>query len=168
MLRAALPDGPGMCPATGLRTPDPPDEGGPCRWSTRIDSVPRAPASPSRAHLARTGERLAAAHLVELHGLELLALNHRVAVEDVRGELDVIARDRRTGLLVICEVKSRSAQASGGALAKLGWRQQTRIRRMTAVLLATGFLAAGRVRFDLVAVDVAGSRAALTHLEDAW
>ncbi len=157
-----------MCPTTGLRTPDPPDEGGSCRWSRRIDSGPRAPAAPSRTRLARTGERLAAAHLVEVHGLELVALNHRVAVEDVRGELDVIACDRRTGLLVICEVKSRSARAPGGALVTLGWRQQARIRRMTAVLLATGVLNAGRVRFDLVAVDVVGSRAELTHLEDAW
>jgi putative endonuclease len=132
---------------------------------------------PSRTRLARSGERLAATHLVEAHGLEVVALNRRVAVEDVRGELDVVARDPRTGMLVICEVKSRSARAPGGALASLGSKQQARIRRMAAVLLATGELRAARVRFDLVAIDVAttgsgaggvGGRAELTHLADAW
>jgi putative endonuclease len=128
--------------------------------------------------LARSGERLAAVHLVEVHGLDLVGLNHRVAVEDVRGELDVVARDRRTGLLVICEVKSRTGRSSGGALVTLGAQQQARIRRMTAVLLATGVLRGSQVRFDLVAVDVstaasgasgfAGGRAELIHLADAW
>jgi Holliday junction resolvase-like predicted endonuclease len=117
-----------------------------------------------------------------VHGLELVALNHRVAVEDVRGELDVVARDRRSGLLVICEVKSRTGRSSGrtagGALETLGPQQQARIRRMTAVLLATGALRGSRVRFDLVAVDVStsapgagastGGRAELVHLADAW
>ncbi len=167
-----------MCPRTGLLSPDAADDDRSCRWSARIDSEPRAPAAPSRTRLARTGERLAAVHLVEVHGLELLALNHRVAVEDVRGELDVVARDRRSGLLVICEVKSRTGRSSEGALATLGLRQQARIRRMTAVLLATGALRATSVRFDLVAVDVPSSppgpgggmagRAELTHLSDAW
>jgi putative endonuclease len=128
--------------------------------------------------LARSGERLAAVHLVEVHGLELVALNHRVAVEDVRGELDIVARDRRSGLLVVCEVKSRTGRAHGGSVVTLGARQQARIRRMTAVLLATGSLRATGVRFDLVAVDVpssapggggaAAGRAVLRHLADAW
>jgi putative endonuclease len=128
--------------------------------------------------LARSGERLAAVHLVEVHGLEIVALNHRVAVEDVRGELDIVARDRRSGLLVVCEVKSRTGRAPGGSIVTLGVRQQARIRRMTGVLLATGSLRATRVRFDLVAVDVpssapgggrgAAGRAELLHLADAW
>ena len=163
-----------MCPRTGLLTPD---DDRSCRWASRIDGAPRGPAVPSRTRLARSGERLAAAHLVEAHRLEVVALNRRVAFEDVRGELDVIARDPRTGLLVICEVKSRSARAPGGALVTLGPKQQSRIRRMTAVLLATGDLRATRIRFDLVAIDVAptapgaggvGSRAELTHIADAW
>ena len=168
-----------MCARTGLLSPD---DGRPCRWAARIDDVPRGPAAPSRTRLARSGERLAATHLAGAHGLEIVALNHRVAMEDVRGELDVIARDPRIGLLVVCEVKSRSGRMSGGALGAMSPRQQARIRRMTAVLLATGELRARRVRFDLVAVDVTCSgaartrgvgglaveRADLTHLADAW
>jgi putative endonuclease len=165
-----------MCPRTGL---PPPDDDRSCRWSSRIDNGPHGRAVPARTRLARSGERLAAAHLVAVHGLELVALNHRVSLEDVRGELDVVARDPRTGLLVVCEVKSRSGRAAGGALVTLGRQQQARIRRMTAVLLATGALHAARVRFDLVAVDVPTSaagpggggpvgRAELVHLADAW
>jgi Holliday junction resolvase-like predicted endonuclease len=108
----------------------------------------------------------------------VLALNHRIAVEDVRGELDVVAFEPRTRLLVVCEVKARSDRAGGsgrgrgpgGALVALGPRQQARIRRMTAVLLASGTLRASRVRFDLVAVDVSSTsgRAELAHVADAW
>jgi len=127
-------------------------------------------AATSRTWLARLGERWAAGHLAEHHALEILACNYRVAVEDLRGELDVIALDRRSRLLVVCEVKTRSTRTRGGALVALGMRQQIRIRRMTAVLLANGALRASRVRFDLVAIDLdpAGLGAELVHVVDAW
>jgi len=156
-----------MSARTGLLNPD---HDGPCRWAARLDGGSRGPVAPARTRLARAGERLAAQHLMEAHGLEILALNHRVSIEDVRGELDVIARNVRSGLLVICEVKARARRSPGGALDALGPRQQARIRRMTAVLLATGALRGSRVRFDLVAVDLTrdGERAELIHLADAW
>ena len=125
-----------------------------------------------RVALARAGERLAAAHLVEAHGLTIVATNLRVALEDLRGELDVVAHDERTGLLVVCEVKSRTRATGAGASEALGARQQVRIRRMTSVLLAQRRLHARRVRFDLVAVDLgvpsAGASATLLHHAGAW
>jgi len=131
-----------------------------------------APVALSRAALGRAGERLACEHLVEVHGLVLVATNLRVAVEDLRGELDVVMRDPGSGTLVVCEVKTRSGHTAGGASAAFGPRQQARIRRMTAVLLARGQLAGRRVRFDLVTVDVAAARtgadARLAHLPNAW
>jgi putative endonuclease len=148
-----------------------PDHDGPCRWAARIEGASRGSVAPARTRLARAGERLAAGHLTDVHGLEVLALNHRVSIEDVRGELDVIARDVRSGLLVICEVKARARRSTGGgALDALGPRQQARIRRMATVLLATGALRGSRVRFDLVAVDLNrdGQRAELVHLVGAW
>jgi putative endonuclease len=152
---------------TGLLTPD---HGRSCRWTGRLDTVPRNPAAPSRTRLARSGERLAATHLADVHGLDILVLNHRIAIEDLRGELDVVALDRRSRLLVVCEVKARSGRTTGGAVTALGVRQQARIRRMTAVMLATTTLRASGVRFDLVAVDVTGSdgRAEFVHLPGAW
>jgi putative endonuclease len=125
-----------------------------------------------RAALGRAGEELALAHLTQIHGLVPIATNLRVAVEDLRGELDVVVYDPRSQTLVVCEVKTRTGGAAGGALVALGPRQQVRIRRMTAVLLASGRLRGRRVRFDLVTVDVAtprtGSDARLSHVPDAW
>lgn len=125
-----------------------------------------------RAGLGRAGERLALVHLADVHGLVPVATNLRVAVEDLRGELDVIMRDPCSATLVVCEVKTRSGHGAGGALLALGPRQQARIRRMTAYLLASGRLCGRRVRFDLITVDVETSRpgaaARLGHVPDAW
>lgn len=154
------------------------DASGCCRWT-----APRPlAAARGRQAFARFGEQLAAAHLAQDHALELLGTNLRVAREDLRGELDVVAHDPRSGLLVVCEVKSRSQRDAGGALETLGARQQARIRRMTGVLLADGRLRAREVRFDLVTLDLAtldratldratldvGREALLVHHAGAW
>ena len=173
VLELELPDGRTMRDRTGLLTPD---DDRSCRWTARVDDVALCAAVPSRTRLARSGERLAASHLAEHHGLEVLALNHRVAVEHVRGELDIVAFEARRRLLVVCEVKARSSRASGGASVALSARQQLRIRRMTAVMLSTGRLRVAQVRFDLVAVDLVGpggyaepgGRADLVHFPDAF
>ena len=121
---------------------------------------------------ARAGERLAAAHLLTGHGLALVATNLRVSVEGLRGELDVVVTDGRTGLLVVCEVKSRTAATGAGAAETLSPRQQQRIRRMTGLLLANRTLVARGVRFDLVTVDRpargTGASVTLRHLAGAW
>ena len=138
----------------------------PCRISVPAVEVT------GRVALARAGERLAAEHLVAAHGLTIVAMNLRVALEDLRGELDVVAHDERTGLLVVCEVKARTRATGAGASEALGARQQARLRRMTSVLLAQRRLRARRVRFDLIAVDLVASRAdapaTLHHHAGAW
>lgn len=145
-----------------------------CARIVRLDADDSAPARAAlgRAALGRAGERLALTHLVQVHGLVLVATTLRVAVEDLRGELDVVVRDPRSGTLVVCEVKTRTGSVAGGALAAFGPRQQARIRRMTAVLLASGQLQGRRIRFDLITVDVAspqpGADVRLDHLPDAW
>jgi putative endonuclease len=137
-----------------------------CTWTAACSG------STDRAALARAGEGIAAAHLADVHGLAPVAMNLRVAVEELRGELDVVMRDARSGLLVVCEVKTRTGASGAGALEALGARQRARIRRMTAVLLADGTLRARGVRFDLVTIDVAapgrGGAAAVRHLAGAW
>ena len=138
----------------------------PCR--TAVDAVDVT----DRAALARATERLAADHLVAAHGLTIVATNLRVALEDLRGELDVVAQDPVTGLLVVCEVKARTGATGAGASETLGARQQGRIRRMTSVLLAQRTLRARQVRFDLVTVDLGAPRhctsATLRHHAGAW
>jgi Holliday junction resolvase-like predicted endonuclease len=111
-----------------------------------------------RARLGARGEQLAAFHLVHHDGLEVIARNWRVVLDELRGELDVVARDPHDGTVVVCEVKTRrGAAARDGAVAALGPRQQARIRRMVGVLLATGELRARAVRFDLIALDLAAT-----------
>jgi Holliday junction resolvase-like predicted endonuclease len=138
-----------------------------CRWDTSLADVG------GRIALARSGEQAAARHLERDHGLVTIAQNLRVAVETLRGELDVVAEDRTRGLLVICEVKTRTTGPTRpGAVEVLAPRQRARIRRMAAVLLADGTLQARRVRFDLVTVDATPGRAVRTascqHLAGAW
>jgi Holliday junction resolvase-like predicted endonuclease len=133
---------------------------------------------PSSGPLGRAGEAAAAVHLVEVHGLELVARNWRIALDELRGELDLVLREPWSGTLVVCEVKSRTRAATrDGAAATLGPRQQARIRRLTGVFLAMGPVRAPRVRFDLVALDLSvgapggqgrDRTARLTHLADAW
>ena len=142
-----------------------------CSWTAPFVGVR------DRVALARAGERAAADHLARTHGLVTVATNVRVAVEDLRGELDVVAEDRSRGLLVVCEVKARTGAAAtrtigAEAVEALGARQRARIRRMTALLLADRTFRARTVRFDLVTVDVAGGRdgrpARCGHLVGAW
>jgi Holliday junction resolvase-like predicted endonuclease len=133
---------------------------------------------PSDGPLGRAGEAAAAAHLVEVHGLQLVARNWRIALDELRGELDLVLREPWSGTLVVCEVKSRTLAATrDGAAATLGPGQRARIRRLTGVFLTMGSVQAPRVRFDLVALDLSADAcggpapdrtARLTHLADAW
>lgn len=134
---------------------------GVCRRRLRLRPVrdlgsaaPNGPAR-QRARLGACGEQLAAFHLEQHDGLEIIARNWRVTLDELRGELDVVARDPHDGTVVVCEVKTRrDAAGRDGAVGALGPRQQARIRRMVGVLLATGELRARRVRFDLIALDL--------------
>ena len=149
-----------------------------CAWTPTLAVPPVG--GPGRAALARATEGIAADHLARVHGLVTVARNLRVAVDDLRGELDVVAQDRVSGLLVVCEVKARTREPRGRGLRPeaaevLGARQRARIRRMTAVLLADGTLRARSVRFDVVTVDVGadgvergGRVARCRHLAGAW
>lgn len=132
----------------------------------RLDRAAVAGVS-STASLGAAGERLAARHLVRDHGLSVMARNWRLASGELRGELDVVAQDDRTGLLVVCEVKTRrDAARFGGATSALGPRQRSRLRALTAAFLRGADLGYRRVRLDLIAIDV-GREASLTHLEGA-
>ncbi|MEY3019145.1 MAG: hypothetical protein RLZZ272_129 [Actinomycetota bacterium] len=131
----------------------------------RTDSERRGLAAPS---LGRLGEDLAAAHLTEVDGLEVVARNWRVRCEDLVGELDLVARDG-DGTLVVVEVKTRrGAGRFGGALAAAGARKGRRVRRLAGAFVSEGGWRAAAVRLDLVAIDVVGHRARLEHVMDAW
>jgi putative endonuclease len=132
-----------------------------------------------RSSLGLAGEDAAMQHLVAGHGLRIVARRWRVALDEVRGELDLLAHEPATGTLVVCEVKTRrDAGGHGGAIATLTSRQQRAIRRLATLFLASSGLRVHQVRFDLVALDVDRGRdgrrsgcevtARLTHIPDAW
>lgn len=119
--------------------------------------------------LGRLGERLAVAHLTGEDGLDVVATNWAVRHGEVRGELDVVALDRRAGLVVVVEVKARRRDDLGGPLAAVTPRKQAKVRSLTTALLVDGQLPFRRVRFDVVGLLVPdGRRARLDHLEGAF
>jgi putative endonuclease len=113
------------------------------------------------------GEDLAARHLVADDGLEVIARNWRLAAGELRGELDLVAVDHAEGLVVVCEVKTRrDADRFGGALAAVSPRKRAKVRALAGAFLRQADLRLGRVRLDVVAVDL-GRRPVLHHVLDA-
>ncbi|MDQ6798839.1 MAG: YraN family protein [Actinomycetota bacterium] len=106
-------------------------------------------ATGSRA-LGRRGEDLAAGWY-EGHGYAVVARNWRCRA----GEIDLIVR--RSGVVVFCEVKTRSNGAFGTPAEAVTGAKQARVRRLACRWLA-GQPAdrGGRIRFDVAAV--VGSR----------
>jgi putative endonuclease len=98
----------------------------------------------ARQALGRRGEQLAAEHL-ERSGLQVLDRNWRCA----EGEVDIVAVDR--GVLVICEVKTRSGTRYGTPLEAISARKHGRLRR-----LAVRWVAAHGVRYEQIRIDVVG------------
>jgi putative endonuclease len=123
-----------------------------------------------RRTLGSLGESLAAQHL-EARGYEVIDRNFRTR----RGELDLVARDRRW--LVFCEVKTRIARAPPGPygpLASVGVRKQRRVRAMAREWLATNSSTDRprpvQLRFDAIGIsfDARGRLLELDHMEDAF
>lgn len=96
--------------------------------------------------LGRDGEDRAARWYAE-RGYEVLARNWRCA----EGELDLVVE--RGGVVVVCEVKTRSTERFGSPLEAVDRRRQVRLRRAAARWLATSHDGwAAQVRFDVAAV----------------
>ncbi|MFO7778307.1 MAG: YraN family protein [Nitriliruptoraceae bacterium] len=114
--------------------------------------------------LGRSGEALAARHLRCGHRLDVIARNWRIVEGSLRGELDLVAIDERSGTLVVCEVKTRrDAERFGGAVAALDARKHRRLRALIGAFLRDQPEHYRSVRLDLIAID-AGQRPRLTHL----
>jgi putative endonuclease len=125
-----------------------------------------------RRALGARGEILAGRWL-EGRGCTVLARNVRTR----HGEIDLIARDRRT--LVFVEVKTRrvgdrrAIRADQDPLLGLGSRQCLRLRRLAAAWLADRSEPRPRtaaVRFDVIAVvvDTRGRTRRIEHVEGAF
>ena len=86
----------------------------------------------------------------EAQGYEVVARNWRSR----QGEIDLIAR--RSGVLVICEVKTRTSRAFGEPFEAVTRTKQLRLRRLAAEYLRQRSGSPGRpaeVRFDVASVS---------------
>ena len=101
--------------------------------------------------LGRYGEDVACRHLIDA-GLQVLERNWRCK----EGEIDIVAR--ADGVLVVCEVKTRTGHRFGGAREAFTARKVRRLRRLAGLWLRAapgrgiqhGFTA---VRLDAIAVQ---------------
>lgn len=98
----------------------------------------------SRVSLGRWGEQRAARHYEAL-GYRLLDRNWRMR----GGELDLVLEHR--GMIVFCEVKTRSSTAFGSGVESVGYRKQGFLRR-TAVSWLHEHGRSGDLRFDVATV----------------
>ncbi len=119
--------------------------------------------------VGRFGEQTAARHL-EAAGLTILERNWRpprVKGSDLRGELDLVAREGDA--VVVIEVKTRSGTGYGSPAEAVTADKARRIRR-----LAVAWLAAhpgqghALVRFDVVSVVRAARGVTVEHLRGAF
>ena len=115
-----------------------------------------------RQSLGKLGEDIAC-DVLTARGYAILATRHRTRF----GEIDIVAR--HDGVLVFVEVKARRSTRHGGAVEAISPRKRRRVAAMALDYLAwTGNLDAP-CRFDVVAIDCAGSPAMTVRVIDhAW
>jgi putative endonuclease len=124
----------------------------------------------ARQLLGREGERIVARE-VERRGWRVIAKNARV--KGIRGELDLVALD--AGTLVVIEVKTGRAGAQSGPASMLemvGPRKQRQLRRLASAWLhanRAGLPAVREVRIDVVGLrlDAAGRIVEWDHVRAA-
>jgi putative endonuclease len=100
-----------------------------------------------RQALGATAESVAREHLAA-RGLTLVCANYRCRL----GELDLVCLDGE--VLVVAEVRLRSASRFGNACESIDWSKRRRIVRATQhLLMKRPGLRAYRIRFDVIAFD---------------
>ncbi|MCB9627334.1 MAG: YraN family protein [Sandaracinaceae bacterium] len=104
-----------------------------------------------RQQLARRGEQYVAQHLVR-QGYRLLGLNVRAG----RLELDVVAE--RNGVLVVCEVRSRTSDRYGTPAETINRAKVARVREATRQWLRREGRSGQAVRLDAAALTFDGVR----------
>jgi len=120
------------------------------------------PEPPQPQLLGKFGEDIAR-DVLTARGYAILATRHRTRF----GEIDIVAR--HAGVLVFVEVKARRSSRRGSAIEAISPAKRRRVAAMALDYLAwTGNLDAP-CRFDVVAIDRAGSPAMTVRVIDhAW
>lgn len=115
----------------------------------------------NRQETGRHGERVAARYL-RRHGYRILARNYRAG----HHEIDLIAKERATGVFVFVEVKTRTEGGAGRPLEAVGRQKQRFIRQAAAQWMAENRLYERGMRFDVIEVLTPSDMA--NHIENAF
>jgi putative endonuclease len=115
----------------------------------------------SRRQLGDHGEELAAVALRK-QGYKILERNYVTPL----GEIDLIARQGKT--LVIVEVKTRKSTRFGSPQEGVSLAKQKRLRRLADYYLKDKRLSEASVRFDVVAVTLAGDELRVEIIPNAF
>ena len=115
----------------------------------------------ARLGLGRMGEDAAARYLQRL-GMKILQRNVNTPV----GEIDLVARQRRT--LIFVEVKTRRSSAFGFPAEAVGLRKQRQIIRAAKWYLNDKPEKSLQPRFDVVSILVNGSDLVIEHIPGAF
>jgi putative endonuclease len=115
----------------------------------------------SRRQLGDQGEDLAAAALKK-QGYKILERNYVTPL----GEIDLIARQGQ--VLVVVEVKTRRGSSFGTPQDAVHPGKQGRLRRLADYYLKAKRLTETPVRFDVVAVTLAGDEPQVEIIPDAF
>lgn len=113
--------------------------------------------SSAQAQLGAYGEALAARHLTRREGMTLLDRNFRCS----HGEIDLVLRD--AGVLVVCEVKTRSTQRFGHPLEQVPPEKIERLQVIAACWCEARGMRPRDVRIDVVGVLVGRGPVEVVH-----
>jgi putative transposase len=122
---------------------------------------PVCPPSDPRRQLGDHGEDLAATALKK-QGYKILERNYVTPL----GEIDLVARQGKT--VVVVEVKTRKSTRFGSPQEGVSVTKQGRLRRLAEYYLKAKRLTGSPVRFDLVAVTLAGDDPQVEIIQDAF
>lgn len=114
-----------------------------------------------RRQLGDHGEDLAAAALKQ-QGYKILERNYVTPL----GEIDLIARQGK--VVVVVEVKTRRGSSFGAPQEAVNYAKQGRLRRLAEYYLKAKRLTGSPVRFDVVAVTLAGDEPRVEIIRDAF
>jgi putative endonuclease len=115
----------------------------------------------ARRQLGDQGEDLAAAALRQ-QGYKILERNYVTPL----GEIDLIAQKGRT--VVVVEVKTRKSLRFGSPQESVSVTKQNRLRRLADYYLKDKRLVGSPVRFDVVAVTLAGDEPQVEIIQNAF
>jgi putative endonuclease len=114
----------------------------------RGSAVPQSGPVAAKDELGRQGETLAVEHL-ENAGLTVLHRNWRCA----EGELDIVATDEATTMVVFCEVKTRRGVGYGTPFEAVTQGKRRKLRRLGMLWLSENRVKAyPTLRFDVIGV----------------